>query len=105
MLIASTLLALVTLGCAERKKEPAKPPPKRTMPVRPGAAMNLDKPDRVRVQTDLIQARAAIQMHQQTSEGANPKSVEEIGVRFNFPKDIMYDSNSGEIKSKTYPSL
>lgn len=99
-------LALGVTGCKRKIEEPPKEPPKdRTMPVKPGAAMHLDKPDQVRVQLDLVQARSSIQIYQQTHGGKSPPNLAETGVHFHFPKDIVYDANSGTIKSKTYPDM
>ena len=93
--LLSLAFACALAGCPEHKAAPRTPE---------HAPMNLEKPERAHVELDLANARAAITKHQQI-EGGNPKSLDQLGVRFFHPNDIVYDAATGSVGSKTYPEL
>lgn len=102
----SPFLALALLSFTACKKDPAPPaePAARTQPVGPSQPMNLEMPDRARVELDLANARAAIRTMSQLN-GTNPRSLSEMNVKFTYPADLEYDAGAGTVKSKTYPML
>jgi hypothetical protein len=86
------------LGCPERKAEPT------LSPAPSEAPMDLDKPAQARVQLDLANARAGVLQRQQI-EGSYPQSLDQLGIKFFHPEDLIYDATTGTVHSRTYPSL
>ncbi len=97
-------LAFSCLAGPACTREPPPTPPPRDAPVAPGAPMNLDKIDRTRVGVDLAQATAAIKMYKMTN-GSLPADLSTLGLRLSYPNDIVYDRESGTVRSKTFPDL
>lgn len=98
-------LAFISLaGCKKDAAPPAEPEVARTRPVGAEQPMNLEMPDRARVELDLANARAAVRTMSQLN-GANPRSLSEMNVKLSYPADLEYDAASGTVKSKTYPML
>jgi hypothetical protein len=104
--------ALIALGACKPKEEPKPQPivPKigddsipRKQPVDPNAPMHLNAPDLARVQLDLIAARAAIREYKMLNAEKNPPDLAALQLKLSFPADLTYDSNSGMVKSRTYP--
>jgi hypothetical protein len=63
-------------------------------------------PDRARVKADLAQIRSLILQYQRLNEGKNPPSISDLPIeRVFYPADIDYNSETGEVKSKTYPEM
>jgi hypothetical protein len=87
----------------EAKQGPVQPKIDRPMPIDPRAPMQLAKPDEARVQIDLASSRAAIREYQQLNDGKNPPDLAALNLRLSFPMDIVYDSASATVKSRTYP--
>jgi hypothetical protein len=102
LLTAALLLAPPFAAGCEKKAE--SPPAARTMPVDPDTPANLEKPDKARVTVDLASVRAAVKRSQQI-EGVVPASLSAVGVGLSYPEDLVYDASTGEVSSKTYPSL
>lgn len=38
-------------------------------------------------------------------EGKLPDSLDELGLKLNYPGDLSYDSSSGAVKSSSYPTF
>jgi hypothetical protein len=91
------VFAFAAAGCPERKVEPA-------AATKAEAPLNLDKPDQARIQLDLAAVRAAIQRLQQTGAPC-PETIEELGVKLNYPSDLEYDPTTASVTSKTYPAF
>ncbi len=102
-LLAPIMIAVALCGCPKMKETEAPPQP-RTTPVAPNTPLDLDKPDQAKVAIDIASARDAIRKNQQI-EGSNPQSLNQLGVRFFYPDDLVYDAASGTVTSKTYPNL
>lgn len=97
--IVTVLLIAGVVACS-KSSDPPTPP--RTTPVAPNAPLNLSKPDEARVQLDLAAVRAAVERAKQI-DGKTPASLDEMGVKLNYPADLTYDAATGAVQSKTYP--
>ena len=95
-------LLLFAIGCPAKESTPP-PPVERTTPIA-NAPMNLEKPDRAKVELDLAAARDSINKWKQI-EGSNPPSLNALELRYHYPSDLEYDPATGTVKSKTYPML
>ncbi len=91
-------LSLGLLGCKAKSKPAAS-----GGPIDPAAPMQVDKPDRMRIQLDLANLRAALQKHKALEGGSYPGSLSALGVKVSFPDDIVYDASAGTVKSRAYP--
>lgn len=96
------LLLVAAVGC--KSDPPEAPPPPRERPLGPDQPINLEKPDMTRVQLDLAQARGEIKKHMQL-EGGLPPSLDVLGLKLRYPKDLTYDPKTGVVRSKTYPGM
>jgi len=92
---------LFVVACA-REAPPI--PDARTEPIAPGAPLNLDKVDRAKVAIDVATARGAVKLHH-AEHGRYPASLAELRPVLYFPKDLIYDAATGEVRSKTHPDL
>jgi len=72
--------------------------------IKDGTKTIVTQPDRTRMLTDLAAVKPAIQAFQAQNDRF-PDSLDELNIKLNFPKDLTYDSGTGEVKSKTFPNL
>lgn len=105
------LSLVLVLGMGLACSKPAPPPPpetspagRRSQPVDFNAPLNTSLPDQARVKLDLAAARAAVAAKRQV-EGKLPDSLDELGLKLNYPGDLSYDSSSGAVKSSSYPTF
>lgn len=101
-LLLALIVAIGLTACT--KKEPPPKPTKREMPIGPGAHLNTDKPDKTRVGVDLATLTGAIKMYRAMNDRL-PGSLGELDVKVHYPKDIVYDANTGKVRSRTFPDL
>ncbi len=107
----TTFLALVaaaSLATACSDRTPAEPAAPRDRPLAQDgttARASTSAPDRVRIQLDLANARAAVQAYR-GEHGAWPAALAALRLEaVNYPKDLQYDPATGTVRSETYPSL
>lgn len=108
VLSGALALGLGLLACS--KPAPPPPPPeaspagRRFQPIDLNAPLNTSLPDQARVKLDLAAARAAVAAKRQV-EGKLPDSLDELGLKLNYPADLSYDASTGAVKSSSYPAF
>lgn len=106
--LSAALVLSLAVACS--KAPPPPPPPeatptgRRSQPIDFNAPLNTSLPDQARVKLDLAAARAAIAAKRQV-EGKLPDSLDELGLKLNYPADLSYDSATGAVKSSSYPTF
>jgi hypothetical protein len=103
---ATLAAALILLaGCSSRPpEEPAAPRERPLAQDGTTARAYTSAPDRVRIQLDLSNVRAAIQTYR-GEHGRLPGSLAELRLDgLSYPQDLAYDPSTGTVRSETYPS-
>ncbi|MEW6685190.1 MAG: hypothetical protein AB1393_03165 [Candidatus Edwardsbacteria bacterium] len=62
-------------------------------------------PQQAKVVVDLANIRRGLEFYRNEHEGRYPPSLSELKLNLNYPDEYNYDSTTGEVKSKRYPSL
>lgn len=95
LLLAGALVLPFLEGCKEAKEE---------MEEYSGAVMTM--PEKARVLSDLTRIRKALELYKAVNEDRYPDSIEELNLeKLYYPGEYEYDSSTGKVKSKTYPTL
>ncbi len=93
-MVAMLVLPVVT-GCREAKED---------MDKYGDAVMTL--PDRARVISDLTRIRKALELYKADNDGRYPGSIGELNLeKLYYPDEYEYDSSTGKVRSKEYPTL
>jgi hypothetical protein len=93
--IVALLVLPAFTGCKEAKED---------MEEYNNAVMTL--PDRARVISDLTRIRSALELYKIDSEGRYPDSISELNLeKLYYPDEYEYDSSTGKVRSKEYPTL
>ncbi len=97
-IIALSVLLLVVpafVGCKETKKD---------LEDYEHAVMHL--PARARVLSDVTTIRRAIEFYRVENEGKYPDSISELNLKdLYYDDEYNYDSSTGKVTSKNYPTL
>jgi hypothetical protein len=104
-LLAAAAAATLVAACADRTPAEAAVPRDRPL-AQDGttARAYTSAPDRVKIQLDLANARAAVQAYK-GEHGAFPPDLAALRLdAVSYPKDLQYDPTSGTVRSETYPS-
>lgn len=102
LLLASALLAALTLNACS--KEEAPPPEAPAGPVAgtsPRATL-----DRVKVNTDLMALREGVKLYKADHEDALPPDLDSLGVSgLYYAEHYVYDAATGEVHCDALPEL
>jgi hypothetical protein len=96
-LLIVVLGAAVLTGCKKAREE-----------VQQYSDAVMTMPDKARVISDLTRIRLAIEMYKADNEGKYPNSVSDLKLKdlyYTDKDEYQYDSSTGKITSKNYPTF
>ena len=94
VLIAAFALPFCS-GCKEAKEE---------LEEYSDAVMTM--PDRARVLSDLTRIRRSLELYKAAHDDTYPNSISELNLdKLYYEGEYEYDSSTGKVSSKTYPTL
>ena len=104
-LLAALAAASLAAACSDRPPpEPAVPRERPLAQDGTTARAYTSAPDRVKIQLDLANARAAVQAYK-GEHGVFPSDLGALRLEaLSYPKDLQYDPSTGAVRSETYPS-
>jgi hypothetical protein len=94
-LLAGVFALPVVNGCKETKQD---------LEEYGDAVMTM--PEKARVLSDLTRIRRALELYKASHEDAYPNSISELNLEeLYYEAEYEYDSETGKVESKTYPTL
>jgi hypothetical protein len=95
LLLASVFVLPGLQGCKETKED---------LEEYGDAVMTM--PDKARVLSDLTRIRRALQLYKLDHEDTYPSSISDLNLeKLYYTDEYDYDSSTGKVRSKTYPTL
>jgi len=104
-LLAGLVFVFLAFACSDRSPpEPATPRERPLAQDGTTARAYTSAPDRVKIQLDLANVRAALQAYH-GEHGTFPPDLGALRLEaLSYPKDLQYDAATGAVRSETYPS-
>ncbi|MFQ5905015.1 MAG: hypothetical protein ACE5JA_00415 [bacterium] len=93
--LIALLLGPVLAGCREAKED-----------LEEYGHTVMTMPDRARVLSDLTRIRQALEFYKVEHDGKHPDSISELSLEgLYYTDEYEYDSSTGKVRSKSYPTL
>jgi hypothetical protein len=104
-LLAVLVFVSLAIACSDRSPpDPAAPRERPLAQDGTTARAYTSAPDRVKIQLDLANVRAAVQAYH-GERGTFPPDLGALRLEsLSYPKDLQYDAATGTVRSETYPS-
>ena len=95
LLLALAFVLPIAQGCRETKED---------LQEYSDAVMTM--PEKARVLSDLTRIRRSLELYKAQHEDSYPGSISELGLdKLYYEDEYDYDSSTGKVTSKTYPTL
>jgi hypothetical protein len=94
-LLVLLLVVPALVGCKETKKD-----------LEEYGNTVMSMPEKARVLSDVTRIRRAIEFYKVENEGKYPDSISELNLKdLYYDDEYDYDSSTGKLRSKNYPTL
>lgn len=94
-------ILFIVLSCLLTACQPAKDVSEEAQQA---AKTTIAQIDRAKVLSDINTVKTAVSAYQLEKQ-AFPATLTELNLSLNYPEDLSYDANTGQVSSKTFPNL